>query len=133
MKSLYEVVNAVANLSPQDRAKLLDSYRPIGIDKGNWYEIDESIKPPDGMIVLGYSPNWVDEDFNPTGVRECFLNEGEWNSCKWDNDQDTWWNDETWQQKTDGPPTHFMLRPEPPMIKLADGVHIDNSQDKRQQ
>lgn len=52
-------------------------------------------QPPEiGQPVLGYSPEWEDEDFNVSGMRECFLmDDGCWLSAKWDNDADCWRTD----------------------------------------
>ena len=59
--------------------------------------------------LLGYSPEWVDPDFNPKGIRECFVGgEGIWISAKWCDYQDTYINDEN------SSPTHYMLFPNSP-------------------
>ena len=50
-----------------------------------------SVKPDICQPVLGFSPDWIDPDFNRNGIRECFLtDEGPWHSARWDNDQDCW-------------------------------------------
>jgi hypothetical protein len=76
----------------------------------NWLPIDTA--PKDGTVFLGWSKAWVDEDFNPNGIRECFYNGGplepECWSAKWKNDFDTWAVDE------ESEPTHWMPLPEPP-------------------
>ena len=82
----------------------------------DWTLITSDLKslPPENTVVLGYSPEWVDEDFEPEGVRECFVqNDNEWNSAKWNNDQDTWENEES-------KPTHWMQRPQPPKNIIYD-------------
>lgn len=34
----------------------------------NWKKYKEE-KPPEGEEVLAYHPSWIDEDFNPRGIR----------------------------------------------------------------
>lgn len=51
---------------------------------GFWRE--SKTNPPDMCLpVIGYHPEWVDEDFNPKGVRECFrYGDGtDWHTAKW--------------------------------------------------
>jgi hypothetical protein len=79
-----------------------------------WVKAEEDL-PPECTIVWGYSLKWVDEDYNPEGVRECFYNDNLWNSAKWCNEQDAWDNDET-------NPTHWMRLPEPP-TELEQQLH----------
>jgi len=46
-------------------------------------------KSPHGIPVLAWHPDWVHEDFNPTGVREGFwCDEGYFMSCGWDSCND---------------------------------------------
>ena len=83
------------------------------LNRQGWTRVEDGkveSMPPDCTVVLGYNEKWVDEDFEPEGIRECFYSEamGEWNSAKWDNDQDHWWND------TETSPTHWMQRPDKP-------------------
>jgi hypothetical protein len=68
--------------------------------------------PPESTHVIGFSQSWVDEDFNPDGIRDCFRSgDGDdWQSC--------WWNDPCDQYETQagrtgghGAPTHWMIRP----------------------
>lgn len=60
-----------------------------------WIGIDDAL-PPHGKPVWLWSPNWVDEDFNPEGVRDGFYNdEGIWTSCGWDPCHDVYTTDET--------------------------------------
>lgn len=76
----------------------------------SWVPItkNQNSLPPECTVVLGYSPKWVNEDFEPEGIRECFYNE-EWCSAKWNNDRDCWDAD------YDTKPTHWMQRPQPPI------------------
>lgn len=41
----------------------------------NWKKFKEE-KPPEGEEVLAYHPSWIDEDFNPRGIRIGFGMEG---------------------------------------------------------
>lgn len=69
--------------------------------------------PPIGQAVLGYSPAWVDEDFCPDGIRECFLfGDGtEWQSAEWDGYWDKW-------VTKDSAPTHWQAHPAPPGLRI---------------
>lgn len=75
-----------------------------------WYPA--SCPPPVGAVVIGYHPDWVDDDFNPTGVRECLLNceEGEWLSGKWYDCQ------EGWKIEDETPPLQWTPMPIPPAL-----------------
>lgn len=46
--------------------------------------------PPQGRQVIGYHPCWIDNDFNPRGIRECFrTGDGtEWINATWVDHQD---------------------------------------------
>jgi hypothetical protein len=78
-----------------------------GIDDNNsWIKIEnEDTIPDQGTIVIGYSKEWIDEDFNPSGQRQChycgIYPNLEWISAKWLDYQDTWLNDEETK------PTHW--------------------------
>lgn len=73
----------------------------------NWIKVNEEIiKKCLGIPVLGYNPEWVNEDFNPKGVRECFASDGGedgWISAKWDSDSDCYNTDYI------SVPTHVIL------------------------
>lgn len=87
---------------------------------GNVYTIDppcalqvwknvSDINIPPHIPVLGFSIEWIDEDFNPDGIRECFIDDdGKWISAKWFDYQDTYTNDERTK------PTHCMPLPPKP-------------------
>lgn len=64
--------------------------------------------PPHSKPVIGYSSKWVDEDFNPKGVRECFLTgDGtEWVTALWIDYQDTY-------SRCDDGPEYWCEYPEP--------------------
>ena len=73
-----------------------------------WTSTTEQL-PPLNTPVLGFAEEWKDEDFNPNGIRECFVNGGyEWVSAYWFDHQDTYTNGE------DCPPTEWMPLPGPP-------------------
>ncbi|MEO7977750.1 hypothetical protein [Flavobacterium sp.] len=75
-------------------------------DNNGWIKIESGNNIPDqGTIVIGYSIEWIDEDFNPSGQRQCHY-VGiwpvlDWVSAKWLDYQDTWLNDERTE------PTHW--------------------------
>jgi hypothetical protein len=57
------------------------------------------IKPPLGIEVIAYNPNWIHPDWNERGMRVGFQNftqddDGEFVSAKWWDYQDTYINDE---------------------------------------
>lgn len=54
----------------------------------NWKKFKEE-KPPEGEEVLAYHPSWIDEDFNPRGIRIGFWNGGDdFKSAHWWDYQD---------------------------------------------
>lgn len=60
-----------------------------------WF-VSTDIKPLYGVPVWLWSSEWVDEDFNPEGIREGFYNDDEnWTSCGWNACQDVYTTDET--------------------------------------
>jgi hypothetical protein len=69
-----------------------------------WIETAKMV-PPYGAPVVGFSPEWVHEDFNPQGFRECFLNGGPMDTfwcC-------AWWNDGgDCYETSNAAPTHWM-------------------------
>lgn len=77
-----------------------------------WVSLDEMVSPPFSEPVDGYHPDWVDEDFNPDGIRECFWtgseDEPHWFCAAWLDYQDCY---ETVENQ---PPTHWRKRPAPP-------------------
>jgi hypothetical protein len=59
--------------------------------------------------VLGYNKQWIDEDYEPEGIREAFMqDDGDWLSAKWNNSMDCWITDDETK------PTHWMQRPKSP-------------------
>jgi hypothetical protein len=48
-----------------------------------------------GEEMLGYNPDWEDEDFNPGGFRVCFYDSFRgWVSTRYDGDQDSYVTEE---------------------------------------
>lgn len=54
-----------------------------------WKKVSEN-KPPYGEHVIGFSRKWIDADFNPKGIRECFLTYDGWTSAKYLDTQDVY-------------------------------------------
>lgn len=49
----------------------------------DWKKYKEE-KPSEGEEVLAYHPSWIDEDFNPRGIRIGFWNGGDdFKSAHW--------------------------------------------------
>ena len=70
-----------------------------------WIKIDSKNLPEPGIEVIGFSPEWIHEDFNTNGTRVCFLNGDEgFFSAQWNDYQDTYDNSEVM-------PTHWMPMP----------------------
>ncbi len=91
-------------------------------DKG-WKLVSEE-KPETGIEILGYSPDWIDEDFNPDGICLCFLmDEGYWIVAKWCGQHDEWHTRPTGEDNWEGAiydkpiyaPTHWMPKPNKPI------------------
>lgn len=63
-----------------------------------WVNVDSNNLPEDGVPVLGFSKYWIDVDFNPQGIRECFyINDNlfGWRSAVWNPVFDEWDTDDT--------------------------------------
>jgi hypothetical protein len=74
----------------------------------NWILLSKEPPPPCTEVIC-FKKEWIDEDFNPEGIRVGFMDDdNNWTSADWYNDQDTYWNDEK------SIPTHWMQKPEPP-------------------
>lgn len=76
------------------------------IVRAEYHELDVyAIK----FYVIGYNPMWIDEKYNPKGVRMCFMAEnGFLHSAKWDNERGEYIID------ISEFPTHYMFIPEYP-------------------
>lgn len=83
-------------------------------NQDKWISVDNEL-PEDGIEVIGYSEKWIHPDFNTGGTRVCFINNGEWNSAKWNNDQDSWHTHAEWCCRDNGgkhfEPTHWQEKP----------------------
>ena len=91
--------------------EILRRYIEQAVAVPEWRPI-ESV-PPQGTVILGYSADWVDKDFNPDGIRECwptFCDDvvENWTSAKWFDHQDCYVSD------TESAPTHWMPLPGAP-------------------
>lgn len=54
----------------------------------NYIELSKQ-KPEEGVEVLCFNENWIDEDFNPKGIRIGFLNgDGNFTTAHWWDYQD---------------------------------------------
>ena len=76
-----------------------------------------NVLPEFGRPCIGYNSAWIDLDFNPSGISECFLQESDedyWIISKWDNDQDYWQSinsiDIFGDTETLPPPTHWAYK-----------------------
>jgi hypothetical protein len=96
--------------------------RPVslsGINNNNgWIKVDDML-PEEGIEVLCFNEAWINEDFNPKGIRIGFLNGSEWTTAHYWNYQDTYMtishsycdNDEEFSDeiRDNIDPTHYML------------------------
>lgn len=76
----------------------------------DWIPVTKQLPKPEDFEVTGYSKEWIHEDYNPRGIRSCFINgDGtDWVSAKWCNSQDYWHGDD------ESAPTHWKYIDEPP-------------------
>lgn len=80
--------------------------------KSNELSIDYNELAP--QYYIGYSPEWIDLDFNHEGTRECFPSDGGdngWVSSKWLDYHDTYMNDNK------SVPTHVFIPESPKNLK----------------
>lgn len=117
----------IANYPSVDGFKQMlipQSIEMISYNNG-WTKV-EDILPDEGIEVLCFNEAWIDEDFNPKGVRIGFLNGDGWITAHWWNYQDTYMtishsecddNDEFGGHIRDNiDPTHYMLFSNKPPI-----------------
>lgn len=71
----------------------------VKLYNNGWNKVSEGL-PEDSVEVLGYSEQWICEDYNLNGTRICFYNDPDWNSAKWCNSCDSY-------ESCDTPPTHW--------------------------
>lgn len=67
----------------------------------SWHRVTPD-QPEEGEVVVGFKQDWVDVDFNPKGVRECFRVGDIFISAKWSDHHDWYLTD------VEDAPTHFM-------------------------
>lgn len=48
-----------------------------------WVSTDNEVPGETAFDVIGFHPDWVDEDFNPKGVRICCYTDSGWYCAKW--------------------------------------------------
>ncbi|GEJ46038.1 hypothetical protein [Chryseobacterium sp. ON_d1] len=100
-------------------------YQLYGMENNNgWTRVEDAL-PEEGFEVICFNERWIDEDFNPKGVRIGFLNGNEWTTAHYWNYQDTYVtishsncdNDEEFSDeiKDNIDPTHYMLIGNPPI------------------
>jgi hypothetical protein len=81
-------------------------------EQERWISVEERL-PENGVAVSGYNKKWIDEDYNPLGIREsvCYGQPSlpVWQSAKWCGLHDEWHND------TETIPTHWQPLPTPPL------------------
>jgi hypothetical protein len=83
-----------------------------------WNKVSDCL-PDHGVPVLAFSSTWIDPDFNPRGIRECFIGgDGDLLSAWWDNDMDNWWCDDK------SVPSHWLPFPEPPAAEDCGGAAL---------
>jgi hypothetical protein len=76
----------------------------------NWIPIDALITPEEGVEMIAFHPEWINEDFNPKGIRVGFFDGDEsFVSAKWIDHQDSYIEDNTVM------PTHYMSIPDNPI------------------
>lgn len=76
-----------------------------------WTAVKDKMPTQEDMEVIGYSPEWVDLDFNPKGTRVCFQNgDGTFTSAKWIDYQDCYATD------TETMPTYWKPLYNPPIL-----------------
>ena len=77
----------------QNKAEGFGKLAPVFIEGANFalnnmYINYQEQKPPIGVEVIAYNHKWVDEDFNPNGIRIGFLYDDGFTSAFWWDEQD---------------------------------------------
>ncbi len=105
------------NVEPKDAAGIIEQAFNLELtSEFEWILVSERI--PEYEEVLGYNEKWIDEDFNPDGIRICFPDgDGNWTSAKWNNEQDHYHTHAEWkcEQGKDFNPTHWRPKPKSPL------------------
>lgn len=58
--------------------------------KPTWIKIDKKHPLPKFVELLAFNEEWIDQDFNPTGVRIGILLEDGFTSALWESENDTY-------------------------------------------
>ena len=80
----------------------------ITLLKQEWIPVTGSNPPPQNEPLWLHSKEWIDEDFNPKGVREGFFYPDGCFTAKWFDYQDCYVTDDN------SKPTHWSPLPSPP-------------------
>lgn len=77
----------------QNKAEGFGKLAPVFVEDANFalnnmYINYQEQKPPIGVEVMAYNHKWVDEDFNPNGIRIGFLSDDGFTSAFWWDEQD---------------------------------------------
>lgn len=80
----------------------------------DWIKLQDQL-PEIDVEVDGYNEIWKHKDYNPEGIRPCFLtNDNEWIMCIWDDINGEWTTTST-EYKHEVAPTHWRDRPLAPI------------------
>lgn len=101
--------------------------RQLSMEEANcdfWYPTEAEI-PERGVEVLGYNKEWEDADYNPDGIRICWIDDDNvWTSAAWCNTMDRWQtlssdsNNEQYAPYNDyspAPPIYWTPKPKRPI------------------
>lgn len=77
----------------QNKAEGFGKLAPVFVEGANFalnnmYINYQEQKPPFGVEVIAYNHKWIDEDFNPNGIRIGFLSDDGFTSAFWWDEQD---------------------------------------------
>ena len=77
----------------ENKAEGFGKLAPVFIEGANFvlnnmYINYQEQKPPIGVEVIAYNHKWIDEDFNPNGIRIGFLSDDGFISAFWWDEQD---------------------------------------------
>lgn len=84
----------------------------------NWIKIESDTEIPTGIELLLFNEKWIDEDFNPNGVRIGFKDDlTNWTTAQYSNYQDCYYtrtadeddNKFKLSKAVDQIPTHFKV------------------------
>ena len=115
---LVELLLAETRMNDTNRLRFhvksqADTWNVVGID----------VQPEFGVEVDGWSKEWVHPDFNPKGIKTCYLTDDDyWMVASWCNNCDAWhtrpsgeeqWDKDAYDQAMPAP-THWKSKPQPP-------------------